>query len=481
MTVATPLKRKSLVKIKDEVEFYEHQIVGVRSLVKMTNFILADEMGLGKSLQALTVAAVDFERGLAERILVVCPSFLKWNWADEIDLMTNYTYTVLNGPPKKRREQLTAFDSDILIVNYEQLTNEADYATIQEIGFDIMIVDEAHYIKERKSQRHKAVIKCERKRIFLLTGSPMLNRPNELWAPLHAVDPRRFRSYWPFVNRYCVFGGFNSKQIVGAKNKAELRSTLAEYMVRRLKKDVLDLPDKQMILIPVDMHPEQKKIYEQMENDLQITIPGNPNPMQAENILTRYLRLKQIAGTPAAIGLADNSFKLDRAVQMCDEFTRDDDEPTPVVVWTQFRGVMEAMRQRLVVADIPVWTLHGDTPQPQRMKVIKEWEESDPKGVIIIMLQMGLGLNLTASDKAIFLDRLYVPKLNEQAEDRIHRIGASLTKPVQIFNLFGRGTVEEKIEKILKMKRKLFASLVEDETAWKRALIEELAREAANV
>ena len=476
----TTTKRKPLPHIRDDTDYYEHQIDGVRRGAKMTSFLLADEMGLGKSLQAATVAAIDFKRGAADRVLVVCPSFLKWNWAEELDARTNFTWTVPDGTPQQRKRTYNEFNTDFLIVGYEQLVN--DYDMIAAMNFQIVIVDEAHYIKNNKSKRSKAVIKfatTQVDRVFLLTGSPMLNRPNELWSLLHVIDPKRFPKYWPFVNRFCVYGGWQSKQIVGAKNKRELNEILQEYMIRRLKKDVLDLPEKQIIRQYVALHPNQKKAYDQIENEIGLVIPGDPTPMQTENILTKYLRLKQITGTPAAIGLPDDSYKLDQAVDMCEEFTTDPDDPTPVVVFTQFTGVREAMARRLIDRGIPVWQLSGETPQAKRIPLINEWSASDPPGVLIIMLQMAVGLNLTAAKKGIFLDRLYVPKLNEQAEDRLHRIGTDLSHPVQLYVLIAKGTVEEKIEKILTRKSKLFNALVENDSDWKKELIKQLAEEQA--
>ena len=118
--------RKMLDRINDDVDFYEHQVLGVREMAKMSSFILADEMGLGKSLQALTVAAIDVERDWAKRILIIAPSFLKWNWGEEIDAMTSYSYTIYHGTPKQREKIREDFDSDILITNYEQIVNDHD-------------------------------------------------------------------------------------------------------------------------------------------------------------------------------------------------------------------------------------------------------------------------------------------------------------------------------------------------------------------
>lgn len=470
--------RKSLAKINDDTEYYQHQLDGVRMMATMPSFLLADEMGLGKSLQALTVAAIDFERGTANRVLIVCPSFLKWNWADEIEKFTKFTWEVYKGTPSQREKQRINFGSDLLICGYEQVAN--DFDSLNAMGWDILIADEAHAIKERSSKRSKAIGRLSVKRAMLLTGSPVLNRPNELWALLHRIAPARFASYWPFVNRFCVYGGFKNKQIVGTKNKIELRSILSEYMIRRMKADVLDLPDKQIIPVYVDLHPEQKKIYDQADQELAIVLPDDPNPLEIENAMVKMLKLKQIACTPATLGFEDNSYKLDRAMEMIEEFVMSGDDPEPVVVFTQFRGVMEAMRLRCDAAGISLWQLHGDVKNDKRIPMTQEWAaeaKAGRPGVLMVMLQMSTGMNLTAAKKAIFLDKLYVPKLNEQAQDRIHRIGADLSQPVQIFELIAKKTVEERIERILSKKRHLFKTLIEDVPAWKEALLAAMKEE----
>lgn len=472
--------RKSLDKIRDETDYYQHQVDAVRWGVRKPSFLLADEMGLGKSLSAATVAAVDFERGSAKNVLVVVPAFLRYNWEEELERHTRYKVMVLTGTPLYRRAAIENFSSsgyDIMVVSYETLVNDKEWFDM--MTWDIVVVDEAHYIKNPSSKRSKAVRMLRRHRGFLLTGSPMLNRPDELWALLNFLDPHRFKNRYQFRNRFCVMGGFKMKEIVGVKNKGELRGIMDEYMLRRLKKDCLDLPDKQVIRTKVDLHPDQKKIYDKMEHELLLEIPAEPDPLEAENILVKMLRLKQICGTPAVFGLPDDSYKLDRVIEMCQEFTQEDpDDRTPVVVWTQFRGVMDVAAKRLARAGIPTWQLHGDVKQQDRMTRIHEWAASkgtNQPGVLLIMLQMGMGLNLTAANKAIFIDSLYVPKMNEQAEDRIHRIGASTTQPVQIYYLITRGTVEERIEQILRSKRKLFNELIETDPKWKAALIAGLA------
>lgn len=469
MTTGTQ-QRGSLAKIKDTTNYYPHQIEGIRDGARRGSFLLADEMGLGKTLQTLTIIAIDFERGWADRAIIVTPASLKWNWQDEIELFTNFTCHVLDGTPKQRSKQLTEFrdnGTDILIVNYEQVIAHKD--EINALNFQIAAYDEAHYLKSHKSKRSKAAHGMNSTRKILLTGSPLLNQVNELWSLLYMISPAEFPNYWRFVNRYCVFGGYKDKQIVGVKNSAELQEKVGTVMIRRLKKDVLSLPDKQHIVVRVDLHDKQRELYTQAIEEFRMETSSGD--MDIENPLTKFLRLKMVCGTTAAIdpALGDHSHKLDRATEIAEEIVANNE---PVVIFTQFRAVQECMIERLANLGIPTWQLHGDIPKETRADVVKAWGASKKPGAIVCMLQVaGVGLNMTAANKAIFLDKLFVPKLNEQAEDRLHRIGAHDTKPVQIFEIVCRKTVEQRIETIIRRKQKLFDTMVETND-WKKQLLQ---------
>lgn len=466
-------ERGSLDKIHDEVSFYPHQVEGVRQMSRMGSLLLADEMGLGKSLQALTATAVEFEQGRARKVLIVAPATLKWNWGAEIEQHTTFSYDVLDGTPKKRLEQITRYAmsvTDILIVNYEQVV--AHLEELNRIRFDIAIWDEAHYIKSRRAKRTKAALRLQARRDLLLTGSPMLNQVDDLWALLHKIDPSEYPNYFVFTNRYAVFGGYKDKQVVGIKNHRELHERLASVMIRRRKADVLDLPEKQHVRVVLDLHPEQRKLYEQARDELRIDLPDDPDPMEIENVLTKLLRLKQITGTTACIpGHPDHSSKLDRAVEMVEEII---DNGEHVVVFTQFRAVQAAMVARLTERSIGSFELHGDVPMADRVPTVKCWEQAPPSALVAMLQVASVGLNMTAASKCIFLDKLYSPKMNEQAEDRLHRIGADQTRPIQIFELLCRGTIEYRIEQLLKRKREMFGAVVE-ESDWKRRLVAALA------
>lgn len=448
-------------------------------MARMGSFLLADEMGLGKSVQSLTVAAIDFERGFARRFIVIAPATLKWNWEAEIEEHTYFKCMVLDGTPAQRRSQLVDFEAmgyHCLIVNYEQVT--AHLIELCKMGFEIAIWDEAHFLKNPKAKRTKSSLSLGQYvgRRFVLTGSPMLNQVNELWSLLHLIDPDEYPSYWQFVNRYCIYGGYKNKQIVGVKHKNELMTKLDSVMIRRLKKDVLDLPEKQHIPIVVELLPQQKKLYVEARDENQITLPGNATPMDVENALTRYLRFKEICATTHKFTGEDHSAKLDAAEDLCLEVLA---TGKPVVVFTQFLSVGDCLEKRLDKYHVKTFQIRGETPKHLRAAVVKEWEAyRDPKtkmpAVIVVMLQVGgVGLNMTAANTAIFVDKLYVPKLNEQAEDRIHRIGADKTQPIRIYQILAKGTVEARIETILKKKAALFSTIV-DESEWKEALVKAL-------
>jgi SNF2 family DNA or RNA helicase len=460
-----------LAKVRDGVGFYRHQVDGVNWCEQRQSFILADDMGLGKSLQALTAAAVDFERGVAHRILVVCLASLKYNWLDEIQLHTFFKAMVLDGKPDDRFKQMKQFaleGYDVLIVNYEQVV--AHVGDLNELFFDIVIIDEAHSIKTPTSKRTKAVMGLEASRYMMLTGSPMLNRPDELWPLLHRAAPDKFPKYWTFRMRYCVFGGFQGKKVVGIRNKDELIEKMQPYMLRRLKKDVLTLPGalppKQEWLT---LTPLQKRMYKEAEEELKVTNVDGMTLLEINNVMTKFLRLKQIASTSHTLDPdTDKSTKLDRLEEIVEELCLGAGES--LVVFTQFRGVLEAIENRLK-GKIPTFVLHGDVKLEERQQRIRDWGRKPP-AVLAAMLQVGgVGLNLVAASTVVFVDKLYVPALNKQAVDRLDRIGQ--TKEVHVIELLTRGTVERRIERLLKDKAVMFEDLidVQAETEWKRKLV----------
>lgn len=470
--------RKSLEPwIKDDIVYYEHQVVGIRELARRKSFILADDMGLGKSLQALTVFAIDVVRGWAKTCIIVAPVTLKGNWSDEIDKFSGFQHMVLEGLPAQRTKQLIEFASiegpKILIVNYEQVTGHFD--VLNKMSFDIAIFDEAHYLKNPKAKRTQACLNLYSRRSFMLTGTPMLNHVDELWSLLHRIDPAAYPKPWAFLNRYAVFGGYKDKQIIGVKNEKELTERLQSVMLRRLKKDVLNLKEPQYIERRVDLSPEQRKLYDEVLNEMQLTRVDQDSPDDIDNALTKFLRLKQICGTTFSFTGVDVSGKLDLVHTDSMEMLENGNK---VIVFTQFRDIVQCYSNRMAGTGVPIFQLHGDVPQGDRQSIVKQWGLTKEPGVIVCMLQVaGIGLNMVQSRHLQFVDKLFVPGLNRQAVDRAHRIGQSETQPVQVFEYLCRNTIESRVNQILRIKSKLFGEIVETDPDWKRKLLKAIMEE----
>lgn len=455
---ANPAQRYSLEPwILDSVQFYQHQADGIRDLSMRRSFILGDDMGLGKCLMSLTVFAIDVIRGWAETCIVICPPTLKGNWGDEIEKFTRIPYVILDGSPDERLVQMFKYmkiqGPKILIMNYEHAYLHED--VFKNWRFDIAIYDEAHYIKNPEARRTIAVLGINSRRSFMLTGTPFLNQVNELWCLLHRVDPERFPRYFSFVNRYCVRGEYGG--VVGVKNEAELIAHVHDRMLRRRKEECLDLPEILPINRRVDLYPEQMDLYQQIAEELRYTnLEGEEE--EIDNALTKFLRLKQVCGTMLPFTGEDVSAKLDLAVEEDLEVLKDGRK---LVTFTQFRHVQAAYIDRLKKLDIPVFFINGDVPQLDRPKVAKECGKVEGPAVFTSIIRVGAeGLNLTWSRDMSLLDKDYTPGKMDQVVDRCRRIGADLTQAIQVRDYVTRGTVENRIEQILRTKRKLFETLI---------------------
>jgi SNF2 family DNA or RNA helicase len=192
--------------------------------------------------------------------------------------------------------------------------------------------------------------------------------------------------------------------------------------------------------------------------------------------MVKVLKLRQIACTTAVVeGQPDHSTKLERATEMAQEIVESGE---PVVIWTQFRAVQEAMVNRLEAVSIQTRQLHGDIHAQNRPKIVQEWTEAASNGqhgALVCMIQVaGVGLTMTAASHAIFLDRLWTPKLNEQAEDRLHRIGQKNTVNIHVLQI--RNSIEQRVEAVLAKKGDIFDAVVEQHasTSWKKKIIEAL-------
>jgi SNF2 family DNA or RNA helicase len=342
----------------------------------------------------------------------------------------------------------------VYLVHYEALRLLKD--ELQGIRWTHIIADECHRIKNRKTQQTQNLKRLETVYKTAMSGTPVVNRPDEMWSVLNWLYPKVYTSYWKFYRRHVEYEviypqGFH--KIIGPANVEELKAKIAPFYVRRRKDDVLkDLPDKYYTNLYVDLTPQQARAYTEMKKDMLAWIGSMENqPLAAPVVIARLVRLQQFAvaymeetGTDwdeeeqkatVRYAMSEPSAKLDALMQMLE-----DNPDEPFVVFSQFKQAINLLKARLKDKDIPACFITGDTHQELRGGIVKRFQEGGPRVLAGTIATGGVGITLTRASRVVFIDRSWSPAYNLQAEDRLHRIGQK--NAVQVIDLIARGTVD---------------------------------------
>lgn len=454
---------------------YNYQKEGVDFLAGVKRALLADDMGLGKTIQIIAT----LERAGSRHNLIVCPNSLKWVWKNELEKWApGASVVVVKGTPLTRMQQLRS-ERNYTIMNYEVLRQHAEIVTNEnskkktvvlspelDQDWSSVVFDEATYVKNRRSQQtticQKLATKAER--VYHVTGTPITNRSSELWPLLNMLYPEAYRSYWKFAEAYCkvYYNGYGWKveDILDPKHPKvqALRLALKPLMIRRTKAEVLkDLPEKTVQKIWVDLEGTQRKIYDQMENDMIAELTSGEE-IAATIVIAQITRLKQFTIDPELV--ADKTTplegaKIDALMDIIECLGGQ-----KFVVFSQFARAIDGVSRNLEEAGIKYTTITGKVTGEDRDAAVKAFQE-DPsvQGILITTQAGGMGLTLTAASTAIFMDKCWTPALNVQAQDRLHRIGQK--NAVTVYELLARNTVEEQIEALLATKQQVFDQIIE--------------------
>jgi SNF2 family DNA or RNA helicase len=418
-------------------------------------------MGLGKTAQAIAAC-----EGLG-RVLVICPNTLNGTWVTELEKWApSRPVAVLRGSFKKKEVMIGSFDSGFLVVNYESVRQpRASLADgpvalldrLRGIRWDALIVDEAHGIKNRNSQQTKGVLELARRTpcVYLLTGTPIMNKVDELWTPLHALNPLRWPSYWPFVKRHTVaFKGKYGWVVDGKPTRPEeLRRELAPVFIRREKEEVFpDMPRKVYQQVWLDLEGEQLRIYRDIEK-LAMAQVDEHTTVVTPGILAQLTRCKQVAVSPALIGGRPEGVKLDALL----DIVQGTDQK--VLVFSQFAEAIKLAAGRLEAAGIGHVVFIGETKEEVRDDVVMRFQ-TDPlvRAFLATTQAGGSGLTLTAASLVVFLDKHWTPAVNEQAVDRTRP--HMQKRPVQVVELLVRDTVDEMVEAVLAGKVSIIEAVI---------------------
>jgi superfamily II DNA or RNA helicase len=437
--------------------------------------LLADEMGLGKTLQALALIARRREIGVHAPALVVTPTSVIPNWVREVERFL----------PTLKAESYSGVGRsldrpcDLLVTSYALMRR--DIAQLKDREWSTVILDEAQNVKNPQSATAQAA--CELRADFrvALTGTPLENRPLDLWSIFRFLSPDLLSSQADFQRRYEAPSGAEAEQA-----HRRLASRVRPFLKRRLKREVLaELPDKQEAEMVCEMSGPQRELYlsvlAQVRSEIFRAIEDKGVEHAQLNVLAGLLRLRQVACDPRLVGRDsqkygdEDSSKLLLFQELLEEALEGDHR---VICFSQFVQMLKLMRGLLERLDIPYAYLDGRSQD--RQAIIDRFNAADaasPKVFLISLRAGGTGLNLATADTVFLYDPWWNPAVEDQAIDRVHRIGQ--TKDVNVYRLIAKGTVEEKILDLKQRKREVTGRVLSGEAAGgalTAAEVEELLR-----
>ena len=422
----------------------EHQKESIQKLVENKKFILADDMGLGKTTSTIIAA---LESG-AKKVLIICPATLKINWKREIENYSDKTVFIAEG-------KNFSTEHDFVIINYDIIKNfhdskKKDDSQILRANFDLVVVDEAHYIKNATALRTKLINDIVKKvdRIWLLTGTPMTSRPIDYYNLLSLVDSPVAKNWMAYAIRYCQgyqfnVGGRKVWNVMGASNLEELRDRTLGLTLRRLKEDVLDLPDK--IITPVYLRLKSKE-YEEVMGEYYNWYEKNPEESKSLTVqFTKLTKVRQIIADEKitqTIELAENIIEQDKKVIIFCNFTN------------SLNKIVEHFGKSVVKVD-------GSMSKHERQHSVDSFQENDKVKVFVGNIKAaGVGLTLTAAEAVIMNDLSFLPSDHSQAEDRAYRYGQK--NNVLVYYPIFENTIEGIIYDILNNKKQVIATVMGD-------------------
>ena len=459
----------------------EYQKIGYTWMRTLARYhfggILADDMGLGKTLQVIALLTAFYQEKTEQKAagnegsgselplpsLIVCPASLVYNWGQEFARFSpEIRVLLIAGTAKERQEQLeeqmrmeASERAQVIITSYDLL--KRDRAAYLGRTFEYEIIDEAQVIKNAKTQGAKAVKEISANVRFALTGTPVENRLSELWSIFDFLMPGFLYSYRKFRERY---------ELPIVKNQdpealTALRRMTGPFVLRRLKKDVLrELPGKEERIVYSAASGRQQKLYTASALKLKEALAGGAWSGNGKlEVLSQLMRLRQICCDPALCfeDYTGKSAKLETCVSLIASASAAGHK---ILLFSQFASMLERIRERLLQEGISSHLLVGATPKEERSRMVQAFASDEVPVFLISLKAGGTGLNLTAADIVIHYDPWWNVAAQNQATDRAYRIGQE--KPVTVYKLILKDTIEENLLKLQNAKLALAAQVVSE-------------------
>ena len=454
-----------------------YQVEGVNWMERLRhmhlNGVLADDMGLGKTLQAIIALTQMHEKNPKARSLVICPTSLVYNWKEEFTKF-NPKLKVLpvDGTPTQRKKLLSDINEyDVVITSYSLL--QKDIEIYRTISFAYTILDEAQHIKNRFTRNAKSVKMIQAAHRLILTGTPIENSLDEMWSLFDFLMPGLLSTYDRFIEKYI------RPTLTGKKGSLDpLRRKVSPFILRRMKADVVkELPPVSEIIYHCHLTEGQRELYrsyaESAREELSQLVKKEGFERCQIHVLATLTRLKQICCHPAIFAKEKAEFgdsaKYDMLMELLHNLMEGKHK---TVIFSQYTRMLAIVREDLERQGIPFQYLDGSSKN--RVQIVKTFNEDPDIPFFLVSLKAGgTGLNLVGADTVIHYDLWWNPAIQEQATDRVHRIGQ--TRSVSSYKLVTLNTIEEKIVELHNRKRKLVEQVVAcDEDAISKLTWEEV-------
>ena len=422
----------------------EHQKEAIQKLVENKKFILADDMGLGKTTSTIIAA---LEAG-SKKTLIICPATLKINWKREIENYSDKTVFIAES-------KNFSTEADFVIINYDIIKNfhdtkKKDESQILASNFDLVIVDEAHYIKNATAQRTKLINDIVKKtdRLWLLTGTPMTSRPIDYFNLLSLIDSPVAKNWMAYAIRYCQgyqfnVGGRKVWNVTGASNLEELRDRTLGLTLRRLKENVLDLPDK--IITPVYLRLKSKQ-YEEVMGEYYDWYDKNPE--ESKSLTVQFSKLTKVRQI-----IADE--KIAQTIELAENILEQDKK---VIIFCNFTDSLNKITEHFGKTAVK---LDGSMSKPERQHSVDQFQDNPKVKVFVGNIKAaGVGITLTSAEAVIMNDLSFLPSDHAQSEDRAYRYGQK--NNVLVYYPIFENTIEGIIYDILNNKKQVIATVMGD-------------------
>ncbi len=425
-------------------ELYPFQYVGVRFCeLAGGRALIGDDMGVGKTIQALAYAALHPEN---HPVLVVAPANVKYNWVKEFTAwLPNLTVEAV----KNGKSDIP--DTDVVVINYDLMKKQQ--LALEDAGFNIVIFDESHYLKNSKAQRTQASLEVANtsKDIICLSGTAITNRPIEFFTTLNLLRPTEFGNFFTYAKQYCDAShngwgwDFN-----GSSNESELHDRTRAFTIRRLKKEVMeDLPDKIRQIVDVVPTPKEMKGYKNQQATWlnQYAMHKEYNSLPAGFVLNMLTELRHHCGILKISATAD--------------WVREYREVTgkPIIVFAHHKDVVEGLVDEME-SECRIGLITGSVAADKRQERVDAFQRGDIDVMICSTVAAKEGLTLTKADTVVFIEREWSPAWEEQAEDRVNRIGQD-AETVHAVYLSVKGTIDEKFNAVVEEKRQVIQSVLD--------------------